>query len=116
MGIEPMLRCLIETVLYEFISLALRPTLATLLIFLVRLAGFEPALTPLRYYALEERSGTVAFKKYSTTSCLDLCSRDIKLNLYYIRGLYEIWTIEHFLNSSDFTSQSQGSLASYSWQ
>ena len=31
MGIEPMLRCLIETVLYEFISLALRPTLATLL-------------------------------------------------------------------------------------
>jgi hypothetical protein len=26
---------------------------------MVRLAGLEPALTPLRYYALEERSGTV---------------------------------------------------------
>lgn len=38
------------------------------------------------------------FKKYSTTSCLDLCGRDIKLSLYYIRGLYEVWTIEHFLN------------------
>ena len=35
-------------------------------LFMVRLAGFEPALTPLRYYALEERSGTVAFKKHST--------------------------------------------------
>lgn len=27
---------------------------------LVRQSGFEPPLTPLRYYALEERSGTGA--------------------------------------------------------
>ena len=57
--------------------------------------GLEPPLTPLRYYDVEDHSGTVPFRKYNMTTCLH-CGIETTNPKFCSKSCSAIYTNKHF--------------------